>query len=128
MTPEASNPNPKDIVLAELQCNWFDIGNWRWSCDPSREQYYPNQWWDFASLTIYALPTAVPSDNDIVVDVDNDIINALRMHKIVCHPLAVQAVEKLGLRCHEATDTFPNVSYHIVLANGKLIVPPRLVR
>jgi len=128
MTPEASNPNFKDIVLAELQCNWFDIGNWRWSCDPSREQYYPNQWWDFASLTIYALPTAVPSTNDTVVNIDDDIIDALRMHKIVCHPSTVRTVEGLGLRCHEVADTFPNVPYHIVLVNGKLIVPPRVVR
>jgi hypothetical protein len=126
MTPEASNP--KDIVLAELQCNWFDIGNWRWSCDPSREQYYPNQWWEFSALTIYALPTAVPSVNDTVVDVDGNIIDALRMHKIVCHPLTTQVVEGLGLKCSEVTTTFPNAPYHIILTGNKLIVPPRVVR
>ena len=126
MTPEA--PNPKDIVLAKLRCNWFDIANWRYSCDPNSEQYYPNQWWEFSALTIYALPTATPSINDIVVDVDNDIIDALRMHRIVCHPLAVQAVEELGLRCSETTTIFPNVTDHIILTGGKLIVPPRVVR
>jgi len=125
MTPGV--PNPKDIALTELQCNWFDIGNWRWSCDPSREQYYPNQWWDFASLTIYALPTATPSTNDTVVDVDKDIIGALKMHKIACHPLAVQAVEELGLKCSEVTTIFPNAPYHIILTGGKLIIPPRVV-
>ena len=78
-------------------------------------------------MTIYALPTAVPSVNDTVVDVDGDIIDALKMHKIICHPLAVQAVEVLGLKCSEVTDIFPNAPYHIVLANGKLIVPPRVV-
>lgn len=128
MTPEASNPNPKDIVLAELQCNWFDIGNWRWSCKPEDEQYFPNQWWDFASLTIYVLPTVTPSTSDTVVDVDKDIIDALKMHKIICHPSTVKTVEGLGLKCSEVTDTFPNVTDHIVLSNGKLIVPPRVVR
>jgi hypothetical protein len=120
-------PNPKDTALAELLCNWFDIGNWRWSCRPEDEQYYPNQWWSFHALTIYALPTAVPSVNDTVVDVDGDIIDALRMHKIVCHPLTVQAVEGLGLKCSEVTTIFPNVTDHIVLSNGKLILPPRVV-
>ena len=128
MNPGAPNPNPKDTVLAELQCNWFDIANWRWSCNPNEEQYFPNQWWEFSALTIYALPTAVPSVNDTVVIVDDDIINALRMHKIACHPLAVRAVESLGLKCSEVTTTFPNAPYHIVLTNGKLLVPPRVVR
>ncbi len=125
MTPEASNP--KDIVFAELQCNWFDIGNDRWSCRPEDEQYYPNQWWEFIPLTIYALPTPPSIDSAVAVDIDKDIIDALRIHKIICHPLMVQVVEGLGLRCHEVTDTFPNVTYHIVLTNGKLIIPPRIV-
>ena len=125
MTPGAPNPNPKDLALLELECNWFDIGNWRWSCDPDREQYYPNQWWEFHALTIYALPT-LPSIDGVVAGIDKDITDALRMHKIVCHPLAVQAVERLSLRCHEVTDTFPNATYHIILSSGKLLVPPRV--
>jgi len=127
MTPEAPNPNPKDIALSELMCNWFDIGNWRWSCRPEEEQYFPNQWWEFHALTIYALPT-LPPTNGVVADVDKDIADALRMHKIVCHPLAASMVKGLGLRCHEVTDTFPNVTYHIILTGNKLLVPPRVVR
>jgi len=126
MNPRVPNPSPKDIALDVLQCNWFDIGNWRWSCKPEDEQYYPNQWWDFASLTIYALPTA-PSIDGVIVDADDDIINALRMHKIVCHPLVVPTVERLGLKCSEVTGTFPNLPYHILLVGNKLIVPPRVV-
>jgi hypothetical protein len=120
-------PNPKDTALAELLCNWFDIGNDRWSCRPEDEQYYPNQWWEFIPLIIYSLPTP-PNIDGVVVGVDDDIIDALRMHRIICHPLMVQVIEGLGLRCHEVADAFPNVSYHIVLANGKLIVPKRVVR
>ena len=78
-------------------------------------------------MTIYALPTP-PSIDGVAVDVDEDIIDALRAHKIVCHPLTVQVVEGLGLKCSEVTTTFPNVTDHIVLANGKLLVPKRVVR
>jgi hypothetical protein len=125
MTPGA--PNPKDIALKELECNWFDIGNDRWSCDPSKEQYLPSQWWEFLPLTIYSLPTT-PSVDGVVVDIDNDILKALQNHVIICHPSSVSMIEGLGLKCSEVTTTFPNVPYHIVLANGKLLVPPRVVR
>jgi len=112
----------KKRVIELLECRWFDVGNWRFSCDPSSEDYYPNQWWSYSPLTIYTFPLAKNLGRGVLIDVDEEIINAIKMQNIVCHP-SVQGIE--AFKCSEVISVFPNIDENIILGvnNRKLYVP-----
>ena len=85
----------------------------------------PNQWWDFSVLTVYVFPEARNLGRGIIISVDSDIINALKEHKLKCHPNAKDEIEALGLKCSEVISVFPNIDENIILGvnNRKLYVP-----
>jgi hypothetical protein len=112
----------KDRIKEILVCRWFDVGNWRFSCDPNDSDYYPNQWWDFSSLDIYVMPEVRDLGRGIVVNIDSDIINTLKMHNLKCHPNATKNIESLGLRC-QVVNEFDNIDEHII-TDGKLMYVP----
>jgi len=107
-----------------LVCRWFDVGNWRFSCDPSSEDYYPNQWWDFSALTVFVFPEAKDLGRGVLIDVDEEIVNALKEHNLKCSSSAKDEIEALGLKC-QVVNEFDNIDEHIVFGvkNRKLYVP-----
>jgi hypothetical protein len=60
----------------------------------------------------------------VLIDVDEEIINALKEHNLKCHPNAKDEIEALGLKC-QVVNEFDNIDEHIVFGvkNRKLYVP-----